>query len=146
MRAIISVANRDGLTELARALQSQNVTIFSTSGTANALSTAGIEVELVSTLTGFPEILEGRVKTLHPAIFAGILAQRQSDAHFQELQYHGMAPIDIVVVNLYPFADTVAHPETTLNEPHEQRVIGDVSLIRAAAKNFQDVIVLLISH
>lgn len=143
MRAIISVANRDGLTELARALQSQNVTIFSTSGTANALGTAGIEVELVSALTGFPEILEGRVKTLHPAIFAGILAQRESDAHLQELQEHGMAPIDIVVVNLYPFAETVARPDTTMSEAQEQIDIGGVSLIRAAAKNFQDVIVLV---
>src|SRR5260370_34657477 len=146
MRAIISVANRDGLTELARALQSQNVTIFSTSGTANALSTAGIEVELVSTLTGFPEILEGRVKTLHPAIFAGILAQRESDANLQELQEHGMVLIDIVVVNLYPFAETVARPDTTMSEAQEQIDIGGVSLIRAAAKNFQDVIVLVRSQ
>src|SRR5260370_10277506 len=146
MRAIISVANRDGLTELARALQSQNVTIFSTSGTANALSTAGIEVELVSKLSGFREILEGRVKTLHPAIFADILAQRESDAYLQELQEHGMAPSDIVVVNLYPFDETVAHPDTTLNEAQEQIDIGGVSLIRAAAKNFQDVIVLVRSQ
>src|SRR5258707_1769894 len=146
MRAIISVANRDGLTELARALQSQNVTIFSTSGTANALGTAGIEVELVSTLTGFPEILEGRVKTLTSDMSAGIRAQRESDAHLQELQEHGMAPIDIVVVNLYPFAETVARPDTTMDEAQEQIDIGGVSLIRAAAKNFQDVIVLVRSQ
>src|SRR5260221_6415594 len=99
MRAIISVANRDGLTELARALQSQNVTIFSTSGTANALGTAGLEVELVSTLTGFPEIIEGRVKTLQPANFAGILAQRESDVHLRELQEQCMDPTDIIVVH-----------------------------------------------
>jgi phosphoribosylaminoimidazolecarboxamide formyltransferase / IMP cyclohydrolase len=143
MRAIISVANREGLAELARALQSQNTSIFSTSGTAGALKAKGIEVEPVSALTGFPEILDGRVKTLHPAIFAGILARREIEAHLDELQEHDIAPIDIVAVNLYPFADTIARPDTTISEALEQIDIGGVSLIRAAAKNFQDVIVLV---
>ncbi len=143
MRALISAANREGLTELAHELQSHNVTIFSTGGTANALRAAGIEAEPVSALTGFPEILAGRVKTLHPAILGGILARRESSTHMQELHDHDIAPIDIVVVNLYPFADTIARPDTTMSEALEQIDIGGVSLIRAAAKNFQDVIVLV---
>jgi phosphoribosylaminoimidazolecarboxamide formyltransferase/IMP cyclohydrolase len=143
MRAIISTAKRDGLTELARELQARGVTIFSTSGTASALKAEDIEAEPVSALTGFPEILDGRVKTLHPTIFAGILARRDSTAHTQELQDVGIAPIDIVVVNLYPFIDTIALSNATLSEALEQIDIGGVALIRAAAKNFQDVIVLV---
>src|SRR5436309_1705666 len=108
MQAIISTAKRDGLTELARELQAHDVTIFSTSGTASALKAEDIEAEPVSSLTGFPEILDGRVKTLHPTIFGGILARRDSTAHTQDLQDHGIAPIDIVVVNLYPFVDTIS--------------------------------------
>ncbi len=143
MRAIISTAKRDGLTELARELKSHDITIFSTSGTAGALSEAGIEAEPVSALTRFPEILDGRVKTLHPAIFGGILARRDNITHTQELQDHEIIPIDIVVVNLYPFIDTISRPDTTMSEALEQIDIGGVSLIRAAAKNFQDVIVLV---
>lgn len=95
MRAIISTANREGLIELARELKSHDVTIFSTSGTASALSEAGIEAEPISALTRFPEILEGRVKTLHPAVFGGILARRENTTHTQELQDHDIVPIDI---------------------------------------------------
>ena len=143
MQAIISAAKRDGLTELARELQAHDITIFSTSGTASALRVEGIEAEPVSALSRFPEILDGRVKTLHPAIFGGILARRESTTHTQELQDHGIVPIDIVVVNLYPFIDTIAHSNTTMSEALEQIDIGGVALIRAAAKNFQDVIVLV---
>src|SRR6266705_598550 len=143
MQAIISTAKRDGLTELARELQARDVTIFSTSGTASALKAEGIEAEPVSALTRFPEILDGRVKTLHPAIFGGILARRDSTTHTQDLQDHGIGPIDIVVVNLYPFIDTIARSNTTMSEALEQIDIGGVALIRAAAKNFQDVIVLV---
>ena len=143
MQAIISTAKRDGLTELARELQAHDVTIFSTSGTASALKAEGIEVESVSALTGFPEILDGRVKTLHPTIFAGILARRDSTPHMQDLRDHGIVPINIVVVNLYPFIDTIARSNATINEALEQIDIGGVALIRAAAKNFQDVIVLV---
>jgi phosphoribosylaminoimidazolecarboxamide formyltransferase / IMP cyclohydrolase len=143
MRAIISTAKRDGLTELVRELHTRDVTIFSTSGTASALKAEGIEAESVSALTSFPEILDGRVKTLHPAIFGGILARRDSTNHTQDLQDHGIVPIDIVVVNLYPFIDTIARSNTTLKEALEQIDIGGVALIRAAAKNFQDVIVLV---
>src|SRR5579872_2849666 len=142
MRAIISVANRTGLVELARQLQSHDVSTYSTSGTLNAIKTAGYEAESVSVLTNFPEILDGRVKTLHPAILGGILARRDLPAHIDQLQEYGIPQIDLVVVNLYPFAETVAQPETTLSEAQEQIDIGGVTLIRAAAKNFQDVIVL----
>jgi len=143
MRAIISVANRTGLVELARQLQSHDVSTYSTSGTLNAIKTAGYEAESVSVLTNFPEILDGRVKTLHPAILGGILARRDLPAHIDQLQEYGIPQIDLVVVNLYPFAETVAQPETTLSEAQEQIDIGGVTLIRAAAKNFQDVIVLV---
>jgi phosphoribosylaminoimidazolecarboxamide formyltransferase/IMP cyclohydrolase len=122
---------------------SHNVTIFSTSGTASALRGAGIEAEAVATLTKFPEILGGRIKTLHPAIFGGILARRDNTAHAQELQDHGIVPIDIVVVNLYPFSETIARADTTMSEALEQIDIGGVTLIRAAAKNFQDVLILV---
>jgi phosphoribosylaminoimidazolecarboxamide formyltransferase/IMP cyclohydrolase len=142
MRAIISVANRDGLTELGRELQSHEVAIFSTSGTLKALQSDGLPAESVSKLTNFPEILEGRVKTLHPVILGGILARRDLPKHEEDLQVHNISPIDIVVVNLYPFAETVARPETSLEEAQEQIDIGGVTLLRAAAKNFQDVIVL----
>jgi phosphoribosylaminoimidazolecarboxamide formyltransferase / IMP cyclohydrolase len=143
MRAIISVANRDGLTELGRELQSHEVAIFSTSGTLKALQNDGLPAESVSKLTNFPEILDGRVKTLHPAILGGILARRDLPQHEEDLQVHNISPIDIVVVNLYPFTETVARPETTLEEAQEQIDIGGVTLVRAAAKNFQDVIVLV---
>ncbi len=143
MRAIISTAKRDGLTELARELTSHDVTIYSTSGTAKALKAEGIVAEPISALTGFPEILDGRVKTLHPAVYGGILARRDNIIHTQELQEHGIVPIDIVVANLYPFIDTIARADTTMSEALEQIDIGGVSLIRAAAKNFQDVVVLI---
>jgi len=143
MRAIISVANREGLPELARELQNHGVAIFSTSGTLDALQEAQITAESVSELTQFPEILGGRVKTLHPAILGGILARRDLPEHSAELESHTISPIDIVVVNLYPFARTIAHPATTLSEAQEQIDIGGVTLMRAAAKNFQDVLVLV---
>lgn len=143
MRAIISVANRTGLVELARELQSHDVSIYSTSGTLNAIKTEGYEAASVSALTNFPEILDGRVKTLHPAILGGILARRDLPAHIDQLQEYGIPQIDLVAVNLYPFAETVARPDATLSEAQEQIDIGGVTLIRAAAKNFQDVIVLV---
>lgn len=143
MRAIISVANREGLTELANELQSYGVTIYSTSGTLNVLHTAGVAAESVSSLTNFPEILGGRVKTLHPGVLSGILARRDLASHEADLQAHGLLPIDIVVVNLYPFAETIARSDTTLSEAMEQVDIGGVTLVRAAAKNFPDVIVLV---
>jgi len=142
MRALLSVDNRDGLIELARQLRSHNVTIFATGGTFKALQAGNIEAESVSALTNFPEILDGRVKTLHPAILGGILARRDLPAHAEELQMHGMTQIDIVVSNLYPFAKTVAQPDITLMDALEKIDIGGVTLTRAAAKNFQDVLIL----
>src|SRR5438105_1225350 len=143
MVAIISGAHRHGLVELAQGLQNHGVSIFSTSGTLNVLKTAGVQAEAVSTLTHFPEILGGRIKTLHPAILGAILAGRNSPGHIEELNAHNIAPTNIVVVNLYPFAETIARPTSTLSEAQEQIDIGGVTLIRAAAKNFQDVIVLV---
>lgn len=143
MQAILSTANYEGVVELARELQTHNVKIFATGGTKRTLQQGGIKAEAVSTLTGFPEILDGRVKTLHPAIFGGILALRDNASHLNQLEEHGLAPIDIVVNNLYPFVETVARPGTTFSEALEQIDIGGVSLIRAAAKNFKDVIVLV---
>ena len=142
MRALISVANRHGLLELARELRSHDVTIFATGGTLKALQNGGIEAESVSALTNFPEILDGRVKTLHPAILGGILARRDSSAHEEELRTRAIVPIDIVVSNLYPFAKTIAQPDVTLQEALENIDIGGVTLTRAAAKNFQDVLIL----
>jgi phosphoribosylaminoimidazolecarboxamide formyltransferase/IMP cyclohydrolase len=143
MRAIISVANREGLNELAQELQAHQIDIFATGGTASTIKSAGMPAQSVSELTGFPEILDGRVKTLHPAIYGGILARRDNAEHLNELQAHEITPIDMVVVNLYPFAQTIARPEVTLGEAQEQIDIGGVSLIRAAAKNFQHVVVLV---
>src|SRR5258708_9575469 len=124
MQAILSTANREGLIELARELQTLKVTIFSTGGTAKHLQNAQIEVQSVSTLTNFPEILDGRVKTLHPAIYGGILAMRDNANHLSQLKEHGLAPIDIVVNNLYPFVETIAKRETTFDEALEQIDIG----------------------
>jgi phosphoribosylaminoimidazolecarboxamide formyltransferase / IMP cyclohydrolase len=143
MRAIISVHNRDGLAELGRELQARDVAIYSTTGTAHALREANVAAEPISALTGFPEILDGRVKTLHPAVFGGILARRDSERHLRELQEHHLELLDIVVVNLYPFVETIARQHTTLDEALEQVDIGGVSLIRAAAKNFEHVLVLV---
>ena len=143
MRAIISAANREGIVSLGRELQTHDVSIFSTSGTARVLREAGVKTQAISDLTGFPEILDGRVKTLHPAIFGGILARRDDETHMQELQAHDFAPIDVITVNLYPFVETVARENATLDEALEQIDIGGVSLLRAAAKNFEHVIVLV---
>ncbi len=143
MRAIVSVANREGLAELARELQSHEVAIYSTSGTLKALQAEGIPAVSIGDLTHFPEILGGRVKTLHPAILGGVLARRDIPADERDLQAHGIEPIGLVVVNLYPFAETIARPDTTLSEALEQVDIGGVTLVRAAAKNFPDVIVLV---
>jgi phosphoribosylaminoimidazolecarboxamide formyltransferase/IMP cyclohydrolase len=143
MRAIISVNNREGLAELGDELQARGVDIFATTGTASALREAGVVAQPISELTGFPEILGGRVKTLHPAVFGGILARRDNEHHLHELQEYHLQPIDIVVVNLYAFVETAGRPDTTLNEALEQVDIGGVSLIRAAAKNFEQVLVLV---
>jgi len=142
-RALISVFDKAGLVELASTLQSLSIQIISTGGTARALQEAGIPVVDVADITGFPEMLDGRVKTLHPKIHAGILARRGDPEHQRQLRELGVSSIELVVVNLYPFEATVSKDSVTLEEAIEQIDIGGPSLIRAAAKNFEDVAVVV---
>ncbi|HEX6542380.1 MAG TPA: bifunctional phosphoribosylaminoimidazolecarboxamide formyltransferase/inosine monophosphate cyclohydrolase [Ktedonobacterales bacterium] len=143
MRAIVSVADKTGIVPFAQGLSALNVEIFSTGGTARALDEAGVPVRSISEITNFPEILEGRVKTLHPAVHGGILARRDREGHMAELEAHHITPIDLVVCNLYPFAETVAQPDVTLEAALEEIDIGGVTLLRAAAKNFPSVTVIV---
>ncbi len=140
-RALVSVSDKTGLAELARALAARGVTVLSTGGTAKLLKDAGIAVTEVSQYTGFPEMLDGRVKTLHPRVHAGLLARRDSAAHMAAIAAAGIEPIDLVVVNLYPFSQTVAQPGCTLDEAIENIDIGGPSMLRAAAKNYEGVAV-----
>jgi phosphoribosylaminoimidazolecarboxamide formyltransferase/IMP cyclohydrolase len=143
VRALLSVYDKSGVVELARALHALGVELISTGNTQRLLAEAGLPARAVSDVTGFPEILDGRVKTLHPAIHAGLLARRDLPAHTAQLSEHGLAPIDILVVNLYPFRETVARPDVTLDEAIEQIDIGGVALLRAAAKNHAHVLPLV---
>lgn len=143
MRAIVSVADKTNVVAFAQGLSALNVELFSTGGTAQALAKAGVPVHSITDITGFPEILEGRVKTLHPAVHGGILARRDRDEHMAELEEHHITPIDLVVCNLYPFAETVAQPDATLESALEEIDIGGVTLLRAAAKNFPSVTVIV---
>ena len=142
-RALLSVSDKTGLVEFARALAGFGVELLSTGGTAKALRAAGLAVRDVSEVTGFPEMLDGRVKTLHPRIHGGILAVRDNAGHARALAEHGIEPIDMVVVNLYPFEQTVAREGVTLEEAVEQIDIGGPSMVRSAAKNFRDVAVVV---
>ncbi|MFN2419129.1 MAG: bifunctional phosphoribosylaminoimidazolecarboxamide formyltransferase/IMP cyclohydrolase [Candidatus Limnocylindria bacterium] len=140
MRALLSVSDREGIVELARGLTDAGVECFATDGTHAHLTKAGIKgIRPVADLTETNEILGGRVKTLHPKIFAGLLARRDQPAHLAQLAEHGIEQIDIVAVNLYPFAQTERQPNTTLDQALEQIDIGGVALLRAAAKNFPGV-------
>ncbi len=141
MRAIVSVSDKTGLEAFARELAALGVEIYSTGGSARALVEAGVPVKPISDLTGFPEILGGRVKTLHPAVHGGILARRDDPEQMRELAEHGMTPVDLVVCNLYPFAQTVARGSAGLGETLDEIDIGGVTLLRAAAKNFPAVTV-----
>ncbi len=143
MRALLSVYDKSGVLDLARALLGLGFTLISTGNTQRLLVEAGLPALPVSEVTGFPEILDGRVKTLHPAIHAGLLARRDRPAHMAQLAEYGLAPIDLLVVNLYPFQQTIARPEATLDEAIEQIDIGGVALLRAAAKNFAHVVSLV---
>ncbi len=143
MRALLTVYDKTGLVDFARGLAEMGVELYSTGGTQAALAEAGVAVRSLSELTGFPEILDGRVKTLHPAVHGGILARRDDPAHLRELEAHGIGPIDLVVVNLYPFVETIARPDVSLQEALENIDIGGVALLRAAAKNFPDVLVVV---
>ena len=141
-RALISVFDKTGILDLAKTLTKYRVEILSTGGTAKLLIENNIPVTKVSDVTGFPEILGGRVKTLHPFIHGGILAKREKQEQMDELAGHKIAPIDMVVVNLYPFEKTVAKPDVTLSEAQENIDIGGPTMIRAAAKNFTGVAIL----
>ncbi len=134
-RALVSVSDKTGLEDFARGLVSLGVEILSTGGTAKMLQQSSIPVPLVSDYTGFPEIMGGRVKTLHPKIHGGILARRDNPDDMAAAREHGIRPIDMVVVNLYPFAQTIAKPDVTLAEAVEQIDIGGPCMLRAAAKN-----------
>jgi phosphoribosylaminoimidazolecarboxamide formyltransferase/IMP cyclohydrolase len=140
-RAILSVTDKTGLVEFARKLSGQGVELISTGGTAGLLRDSGIPVKDISELTGFPEMLDGRVKTLHPKVHGGILHRRRNPAHCTAVAEHGILPIDMVVVNLYAFERTAATPGVHFDEMIENIDIGGPSMIRSAAKNFQDVAV-----
>ncbi len=142
-RALISVSDKTGLEAFARTLVGMGVTILSTGGTARALAQEGIPVTEVSDYTGFPEMLDGRVKTLHPRIHGGLLARRDLPGHMQAIRDAGIEPIDLVVVNLYPFEKTVARADCTLEEAIENIDIGGPSMLRAAAKNHRGVAVVV---
>ncbi len=138
-QALLSVSDKTGLVEFARGLAGLGVALLSTGGTAKALADAGLAVTEIGDYTGFPEMLDGRVKTLHPKVHAGILARRDVPAHAAALAGHGIPPIDLVVVNLYPFRETVAKEDCTLDEAIENIDIGGPTLLRAAAKNWRHV-------
>ena len=142
-RALLSVSDKTGLVDLARGLVQRGFELVSTGGTARTLADAGLPVVGISTVTGFPEMMDGRVKTLHPNIHAGILARRDHAEDLAALESHGIAPVDVVVVNLYPFAETAANPSATFDELVEKIDIGGPSMVRAAAKNFPGVLVLV---
>lgn len=142
-RVLISVTDKSGIVEFAEELVKLGMEIISTGGTANILKSQGIPVTDVSEVTGFPEILDGRVKTLHPKIHGGILGRRDVANHVDTMKKHGIKPIDIVVVNLYAFEGTIAKKDCTLDEAIENIDIGGPTLLRAAAKNYKDVTVIV---
>src|ERR1700723_2347659 len=138
-RAILSVTDKTGLADFARKLTMLGIELVSTGGTAKLLRDSGIAVKDISELTGFPEMLDGRVKTLHPKVHGGILHRRENPSHLSAVAEHGILPIDMVVVNLYAFEKTAAKPNVHFEELIENIDIGGPSMIRSAAKNFQDV-------
>ena len=142
MNALISVSDKTGILEFAQALHALNINLLSTGGTAKLLADAGLPVTEVASHTGFPEMLDGRVKTLHPAIHGGLLARRDVPEHMAALTAHNIATIDLLVVNLYPFEATVATPGCTLEDAIENIDIGGPAMVRSAAKNYKDVGVL----
>ena len=141
-RAIISVSDKTGVAEFAKALAELDFEIVSTGGTYQTIKGAGVPVTYISDVTNFPEILDGRVKTLHPAIHGGILAMRNED-HLAQLKELGIVPVDLVVVNLYPFRQTIAKPDVTMAEAIENIDIGGPTMVRAAAKNYQSVAIVV---
>ena len=142
-RALISLTDKSGCERFAGALAALGIEILSTGGTAKTLRASGVAVTDVSAFTGFPEMLDGRVKTLHPLVHGGILHQRDNQTHLRQCAEHNIRPIYIVAVNLYAFADTVARPGCTLADAIENIDIGGPTLLRAAAKNYRDVSVIV---
>ncbi|MEW6156456.1 MAG: bifunctional phosphoribosylaminoimidazolecarboxamide formyltransferase/IMP cyclohydrolase [Verrucomicrobiota bacterium] len=142
-RAILSVFDKTNLIPFAQRLAACGIELISTGGTARALREAGLQVQDLSAYTGFPEMLDGRVKTLHPRVHGGLLYIRGNPAHEQSVQQHGIAPLDLVVVNLYPFEETVAKPGVTLHDAIENIDIGGPSMLRSAAKNHESVTVIV---
>jgi phosphoribosylaminoimidazolecarboxamide formyltransferase/IMP cyclohydrolase len=142
-RALMSVSNKKGIVEFAKELSAMGVEILSTGGTAKALRDAGIGVVEVSDYTGFPEMLDGRLKTLHPKIHGGLLSRRSHPKDMEDIKKHDIKPIDMVVVNLYPFEETISKPNVTFEEAVENIDIGGPTMLRAASKNFQDVAVVV---
>lgn len=141
-RALISVSNKDGIVEFASELQKLGIEIISTGGTAKLLEKKGVKVTGISDVTGFPECLDGRVKTLHPAVHGGILAVREKKEHMQQLDELNIDPIDLLVINLYPFKETILKPDVTLEDAIENIDIGGPTMLRSAAKNHKDVTVI----
>ena len=142
-RALISVSDKTGVADFARALEKQGIDIISTGGTAELLRKEGVPVRDISSFTDYPEVLEGRVKTLHPRVHGGLLYKRGNALHEEQAKEQGFQPIDLVIVNLYPFEATIAKPEVTLQEAIEQIDIGGPSMIRSAAKNYESVTVVV---
>jgi phosphoribosylaminoimidazolecarboxamide formyltransferase/IMP cyclohydrolase len=142
-RALLSVSNKDGLVDFGRGLVGLGFELVSTGGTARALAGAGLPVTNVSDVTGFPEMMEGRVKTLHPLIHGGILARRDEPAHLAAAEAHGIGLLDVVCVNLYPVERAAANPDTPLDHLEEEIDVGGPGMVRAAAKNFRDVLVVV---
>ncbi len=142
-RAIISLSDKSGIIQFAKDLQAFGVEILSTGGTARTLRENGLKIMDVSEYTGFPEMLDGRVKTLHPKIHGGLLGIRDNPEHAKKMKEHGIIPIDMVVVNLYPFESTIAKPTCALEEAIENIDIGGPSMLRASAKNYPYVTVIV---
>src|SRR5688572_6443278 len=142
MQALLSVSDKAGIVDLAQALHALGVRLISTGGTAKLLAEQGLPVTEVAEVTGFPEMLDGRVKTLHPKVHGGLLARRDLPEHMAALREHGIETIDILVVNLYPFEATVAKAGCTLADAIENIDIGGPAMVRSAAKNWKDVAVL----
>jgi phosphoribosylaminoimidazolecarboxamide formyltransferase/IMP cyclohydrolase len=142
-QALISVSDKTGVLDFARALSALGVNILSTGGTAKLLQDNGVAVTEVADYTGFPEMLDGRVKTLHPKVHGGILARRDLPEHVAKLEEHGIPQIDMVVVNLYPFQQTVAKEQCSLEDAIENIDIGGPTMLRSAAKNHRDVVVIV---
>ncbi|MBD3243338.1 MAG: hypothetical protein GF331_22300 [Chitinivibrionales bacterium] len=142
-RALVSVSDKTGVVELGKGLASEGVELLSTGGTARSLTDAGVSVTPVEAYTGHPEIMDGRVKTLHPRIHGAILAIRDNEQHVRQMQEHGIVPIELVVVNLYPFQQTVAREGVTIEDAIENIDIGGPTMVRSAAKNHQYVAVVV---